>query len=361
MPQKSIYNYDYLLSFSKENNITLLDDYSKLKVVKRSTIKSNCIKCNETYEKSFETMIKNKFFYCIKCSKIIQEDNNVIKFGVKNTLQMKKARDNGKKYMTENNETIQNKKKQTNLKKYGVEHPLKSKTIIEKIQKTNLEKYRNICSLHCDESQQKVKNTLTINYGVDNPSKSEIIQEKKEITCMKNYGVSNPLKLDENKEKNRIIMIEKKDEIREKCKTTCLDRYGVEHHTHNSNIMEKCSKNAYKLKDYILPSGNIIKIQGYEKYALDELLQSGIIEDDIVNGCKNVPEIWYEDETQKKHRHYVDIFIPSQNRCIEVKSTWTAEKKKDCIFLKQQSGKKIGYEYEIWVYNGKGKKVECYK
>lgn len=110
MPQKSIYNYDYLLSFSEENNITLLDDYSKLKVVKRSTIKSNCIKCNEPYEKSFETMIKYKFFYCINCSKIIKEENNVINFGVKNTLQMKKARDNGKKYMTENNESIQNKK-----------------------------------------------------------------------------------------------------------------------------------------------------------------------------------------------------------------------------------------------------------
>jgi hypothetical protein len=42
-----------------------------------------------------------------------------------------------------------------------------------------------------------------------------------------------------------------------------------------------------------------------------------------------------------------------------VKSTWTAEKKKDCIFLKQQAGKELGYNYEIWVYNGKGEKVKC--
>jgi hypothetical protein len=125
--------------------------------------------------------------------------------------------------------------------------------------------------------------------------------------------------------------------------------------------MEKSSKNAYKLKDYTLPSGNIIKIQGYENYALDELLQDGILEEDIINGCKNVPEIWYEDENNKKHRHYVDIFIQSQNRCIEIKSTWTAEKKKDCIFLKKEAGKQLGYNYEIWVYNGKGEKVECYK
>ena len=76
---------------------------------------------------------------------------------------------------------------------------------------------------------------------------------------------------------------------------------------------------------------------------------------------KMFPKYGMKMKRKKKHRHYVDIFIPSQNRCIEVKSTWTAEKKKDCIFLKQQSGKKLGYEYEIWVYNGKGKKVECYK
>ena len=30
------------------------------------------------------------------------------------------------------------------------------------------------------------------------------------------------------------------------------------------------------------------------------------------------------------------------------------------IFLKQQSGKELGYKYEIWIYNNKGKKVKTY-
>jgi Uma2 family endonuclease len=75
---------------------------------------------------------------------------------------------------------------------------------------------------------------------------------------------------------------------------------------------------------------------------------------------KNVPTIWYNDDNNKKHRHYVDIFIPSQNRCIEIKSTWTSQKKKDNIFLKQKAGKELGYLYEIWIYNNKGEMVECY-
>jgi hypothetical protein len=95
---------------------------------------------------------------------------------------------------------------------------------------------------------------------------------------------------------------------------------------------------------------------------LSELLQQeNILEDDILVSRKEVPSVWYEDANGTKRRYFVDCFIKSQNRCIEVKSTWTAEKKKDCIFLKQQALKDAGYECEIWVYNSKGEKVECYK
>uniref|UniRef100_A0A6C0HD07 Uncharacterized protein n=1 Tax=viral metagenome TaxID=1070528 RepID=A0A6C0HD07_9ZZZZ len=55
------------------------------------------------------------------------------------------------------------------------------------------------------------------------------------------------------------------------------------------------------------------------------------------------------------------IFIPMQNRCIEVKSTWTAKKGKDYIFLKQEAAKKLGYIYEIWVYDHNGNRIEEYK
>jgi hypothetical protein len=74
----------------------------------------------------------------------------------------------------------------------------------------------------------------------------------------------------------------------------------------------------------------------------------------------DVPEFWYNDKNHKKHRHYVDIFIKSLNKCIEVKSTWTLNKNKEVVFLKQQSAKELGYIYEIWVYDEKGICVEKY-
>lgn len=52
--------------------------------------------------------------------------------------------------------------------------------------------------------------------------------------------------------------------------------------------------------------------------------------------------------------------IISEKKFVEVKSTWTFEKDKDYIFLKQEAGKNLGFGYEIWVYNGKGERVGFY-
>ena len=71
--------------------------------------------------------------------------------------------------------------------------------------------------------------------------------------------------------------------------------------------------------------------------------------------------VWYNDVNGKKHRYYVDIFIPSQNRCIEVKSDWTYNIKSNNVILKQQAAKEFGYNYEIWVYNYKGVRVQKYE
>jgi len=122
------------------------------------------------------------------------------------------------------------------------------------------------------------------------------------------------------------------------------------------------SKSAYRTKQYIFPSGRIEKIQGYENFMLDELLQTeNISEDEIIVKRNEVPSVWYEDSTGKKRRYFVDCFIKKQNRCIEVKSKWTAEKKKDYIFLKQKALQNNGYICEIWIYDYKGNKVQCYK
>lgn len=87
------------------------------------------------------------------------------------------------------------------------------------------------------------------------------------------------------------------------------------------------------------------------------MLESGIFEEDIVTEADRVPEIWYIDGENKKHRHYVDIYIKSLNRFIEVKSEWTLKLQVEFMSYKQNAAKTIGYEYEIWIYDHKGVKL----
>jgi len=289
MANKGSYNITRLLSFTKINNITLLDEYNK--TTRDTIINGICKKdgCGNYFKKKLRTLIVNNSFYCEDC---------MIKIKVEN-------------------------RKKTHLKNCGFTTNLKCPFTKEKIKKTNL-----------------------IKYGFEHNSQNEEIKNKKIKTCIQNFGVNFPTQ-------SKIVM--------EKSKQTCLKKYGTDHPSQNADYAEKHSKTSYNKKEYIFPSGKIITVQGFEKFALDFLLNNeNINENNICSGCKNVPTIWYNDENGKKHRHYVDIFIPSQNRMIEVKSTWTAEKKKDCIFLKQNAAKDLGYNYEIWVYDGKGNIISKY-
>lgn len=126
--------------------------------------------------------------------------------------------------------------------------------------------------------------------------------------------------------------------------------------------MDKDIKSSYSKKEYVFPSGKVEYIQGFEHFAINELINGeNINETDIIIGSKNVPEIWYFDNNNKKRRYYVDIYIPSQNRCIEIKSKYTYETNKQINILKEIATKNLGYKYEIWIYNNKGEKITCYE
>ena len=138
-----------------------------------------------------------------------------------------------------------------------------------------------------------------------------------------------------------------------------MENYGTRYPMQNAEYSERVSKSAYKLKAYTIPSGKIMMIQGFENFALDDLLKiENIDENDIMNDRTKVPEIWYSDEKNERRRHYVDFYIPSQNRCIEVKSSWTFENNKDKVLAKQKAAIEMGMKYEIWIYDGYGKRID---
>lgn len=235
--------------------------------------------------------------------------------------------------------------KNINLKKYGVENPFQLEEIKEKIKKTNLMKYGYENPTYSKEIRDKTKNKCLQKYGIENTCQLKHVIEKRKQSILNKYNTEYPF---QSKQYQEIF------------KNKCIEKYNCENPMQSPEIAEKAHKNSYRKKTYIFPSGKELICQGYEPFALEKLVKDeNISEEDIVTGCKNVPQIWYNDDQGKKHRHYVDIYILSQNRCIEVKSTWTARKdKKDNIYLKQNAAKELGYQYEIWIFNKKKELVE---
>ena len=189
------------------------------------------------------------------------------------------------------------------------------------------------------------------------------IKENKRVEkCMEKYGVINTAQLPEIKKKivdaytKKYGMHPKKtEEVQNKWKKTCLQRYGG-HPNQNVDVQAKSEKSSFAYKDYMFPSGNVVKLQGYENLALDELIQK-YEEEDIHIGRLHVPNIlYYIDDT--KHVYFPDIYIKSENKIIEVKSEWTIQLHRANIEEKAHATIENGYKYEIWIYNGKGIKID---
>lgn len=99
-------------------------------------------------------------------------------------------------------------------------------------------------------------------------------------------------------------------------------------------------------------------IQGYEHFGLNNLLNGeNIDKNDIITSRSKVPEVWWIDMNGKTHRYYIDIFIKSQNRGVEIKSNWTYESDQENVLLKRKAFIEAGYKCDIWVFDNKGKRI----
>jgi hypothetical protein len=349
------YNKELLNSCIERDGAVLVGEYENLN--RDYNIKFIC-RCGKEGEKGFRRINLNAGSFCVECSNLKKTEKtkktNLKKYGSACTLNNKEINQKvkatnikrrGVEYPTQSKE-VRDKVKATNLKKLGVEYPTQSKEVRDKVKATNLEKIGFEYPTQCKEVRDKGKDTNLKKLGVEHPMYSDEIKNKLKEVFIKKYGVDNPSKC---------------IEIQEKKKETSLLHYGVENPMQHSEVLEKSFKNAHRLKDYKLPSGKIIKVQGYEPFALDKVLNElQIKEECIFSDRKDVPEIWWTDYNNKKRRYFTDIFIPSKKLIIEVKSVWTMKVDKEEIKLKFQRSKELGYNTLLWVFDKKGNIVKEY-
>ena len=373
------YNDEYLQTFCRENTIELVDEYKNVNRETRIRGKCKTAGCDTVFEKSVRCIVGRGAYFCKECAKNNGKEKarqtNLERYGTicslhNREITKKVKQTNLERYGVENpsqSEEIKKKKEQTNLIRLGVRHSFQSEKIKEKVRQTNMTRLGVNYPSQSKQVREKVRQTNMERFGVEYASQSEEIKKKKEQTNFDRYGVHFSLQAKEIKEKIKKTNQQRygaenpfqSEEIKEKIKKTNQQRYGYPFACQNPLIAEKASKSARTFKPYIFPSGKMVKIQGYEHFALNRLLEF-FEETDIITGCKNVPHITYLDSENNSHYHTPDIFIPKQNRCIEVKSTWTFAKKQDSVLLKQQYAKEKGLNYEIWIYDAKGNCVEIF-
>jgi hypothetical protein len=325
MPKRR-FTKELLDTILQRDDATLIGEYEK--ITRDVSITYKC-KCGEMYEKMMRYIVEEAGALCEEC---------------------------GKKHMVES-------MKKFMIDKYGAEHPMLVPEFKKKQEETMIANYGVRHNSMNPDTVKKRKDNYKNKYGVEHHFQlPEKIEERRQ-NCRERFGVDHHLQRDDILNKQRQTNIERRgveyslqsNDVKAKGIITNLERYGVEHPSQNQEVMERTQKNAKKYKEFTMPSGTIVKVQGYEPYALRDLLNI-YTEDQIKVERKNVPRIKYADG-EKTRYHFPDVFIPHENKIVEVKSTWTYRSKGDNVLLKKRCCEEQGYDYEIWVYNGKGKRV----
>lgn len=226
-------------------------------------------------------------------------------------------------------------------------------------EETNKQRYGFPNPAQSEQVKQKIRTTFMSKYGVDHNMKTDKSKKKGMVTNMNNNGGSHNLRNPAIREKGRQQRVENyRGEYFESddYKNYMVETYGVEYCMQNPDIAEKSFKKSVYKKIYTFPSGRQEHVQGYEPFAIDHLL-SEYSENDIYLG-KNVPRIKYEDKNGKSCVYYPDIYIPTTNTLIEVKSKHTMNINYNKNIIKFQAAAKEGYRFLLWIFDSDGTFLE---
>ena len=238
------------------------------------------------------------------------------------------------------------KRKQHCLKKFGTEFAFQAKEVRQKILDSTEKRYGKPYILQTEIGQLKRSQQMT-------PEKELAKELKRQETNFKTYGTKHPSQLDSVKQKmydtNQLKygcdLPTQNPDILAKINNTNLKNHGVKWNMQRPDVIKKMMKAqenvTYCHKKYVLPSGKIINLQGYEPQFLDYIFKNNILkEDEIIPHPNSI--MYYKNH--KKHFYYPDFYIPKWNLIIEIKSTWTLKLDKN-LKLKEKATIKNGFKY----------------
>jgi hypothetical protein len=198
-----------------------IEDLPKTSHYKIDAICADCNKTNNIkYYNYVANITKNNKYVCNNCKTKHTIKSNLIKYGVKSTLEL---------------DSVKEKSKKTMMKKYGVNHYSKT----EEFKNIIFDKYGVKSTLELDSVKEKSKKTMLEKYGVDHYSKSGDFIKKVNICCNNKYNIDHYSKTEEFKEIIRLSVYKRYIE-KDKIKILNYDK---------NVITSKCEKNHIYLID----------------------------------------------------------------------------------------------------------------
>jgi hypothetical protein len=304
--------------------------------------------CWQHGKTNYQSILGETWGGCLSCAPERSKKTFILKYGCEHPMQLQSFKDKQVQTTIERfgvthamkNDIVKVKHMQTLFDNHGVKHPAQSPDILSKICATNISRYGSKYALQNPDVIAKVIATNMRNRGVPYPGQDQHTIDKMEQTNMSRYGFKCSLQ---------------NQDVKNKSLQTSISRYGTSHPMQNPVFALKHFKSATTLKSYTFPSGKIVKVQGYEPFALNHLVTIYGEDNIMVNLHDEVPVIPYLCPLDNIWRQYFpDIFIPSENLIIEVKSTYTFDIQIEKNLAKFKAVIDAGYLMKIMIMKKSG-------
>ena len=248
------------------------------------------------------------------------------------------------------------KKKATCVEKYGVEYPIGTATVRQKIKTTIAKRYgvENISQISA--VKEKKKKTLIENYGVDHPLKSTIIKDRVKNTLDQRYGVthvsyigksqeeiallSDPNKIHELNKQYNLYAIAQQYGFSDRTLREILEKNNIEPIFHNNSSFEK------EVQTYIqtVYTGKIISgtriLNGKE---IDIFLP------DLNIGFECNGAYWHSETAGGRNKDYhIDKLQSALNLNINLKQIWDFEWYVNTALIKSMINHTLGLSKRLF-------------
>ena len=231
-------------------------------------------------------------------------------------------------------------REETNLRRHGVTYYTKSPRFQEQAKGTRQDRYGdpNYNNLALQQETMLARHGKVHNWSGESGTRSC------DLTKLERYG-SLTYSNQEQGKATRLRLYGDEHFNRAACRATNLERYGVEWPLQNATILAKNRK--YRSYPYTMPSGNTVQVQGYERYALDWVLQR-YDESDLRVTKGDVPRFNYVLDG-RPHYYFPDIYVVSTKLVVEVKSNYTLQLHPKTVRAKMLAVLQAGFKHMIIV------------